>query len=286
MRAPIISVGSVFSSLTSERGIGVERGVSFGPLSRHRLDIYRASQTSERRPIAIFFYGGGWTDGDRATYEFVGAALAARGVTTVIPDYRLYPEVTFPDFMDDAARAYAWVDRNIGAACGERRPILLIGHSAGAYIAALLALDRSYLSRLGRNMPPPAAMVGLAGPYSFDPTTWPTTKDIFARAAGRPDAARPVAFARSGAPPALLLHGLEDETVQLYNTRDLAAALKKTGNEVQTIEYPGIGHVGLVLAMSTPFRWRAPALDNMVDFIDRHGGDQLEGRTCNGGDSH
>jgi acetyl esterase/lipase len=161
-----------------------------------------------------------------------------------------------------------------------------MGHSAGAYIAALLALDRSYLSRYGMDAPPPAALIGLAGPYSFDPTTWPTTKKIFTRAAGSPDAARPVAFARAGAPPALLLHGLDDETVELYNTRDLAAALKKAGNEAQTIEYPGIGHVGLVLAISTPFRWRAPALDNMVDFIDRHGGGQLEGGACNGNASH
>jgi len=240
----------------------VERGIAFGPQARDRLDIYRPTAGDRGGPIAMFIYGGGWRSGDRATYGFVGAALAARGITTVIADYRLFPEVKFPAFVEDAARAYAWVSTNLATGAAKRRPIVLIGHSAGAYIAAMLALDERYLSAVGI-AERPAGLVGLAGPYAFDPTTFPTTAEIFKPA----DDARPVALVRPGAPRTLLMHGLTDETVQLYNTRDLATALQAAGADVRKIEYAGIGHMGLVLAISRPFRWRAPVLRELVEFV-------------------
>lgn len=277
---PTLSFASLFNLISSERGPAIERAVAYGTLVRQRLDIYRPPNADERQPIVIFFYGGGWTEGDRATYQFVGTALASRGVTTVIADYRLYPEVEFPEFMDDAAEAYVWVARNLANGCTPSRPMIVMGHSAGGYMAALLALDPSYLDRQGVGISRPAAVIGLAGPYAFDPTTWPTTKKIFVPSAGNPDGARPVAFVKPDAPPALLLHGGADTVVRLYNTRDLAAALSKAGVEAQTIEYPGIGHVGLVLALGKTLRWRAPVLDDIMKFIDRHGGDKLLAQTC------
>jgi acetyl esterase/lipase len=214
----------------------------------------------------MFIYGGGWRSGERATYGFVGAAFASRGITTVIADYRLFPEVKFPAFVEDAARAYAWVSANLASGAGKRRPIVLVGHSAGAYIAAMLALDERHLAAAGVTERP-AGLIGLAGPYAFDPTTYPTTTEIFAPAAASADSARPAALARRGAPRTLLMHGLSDETVQLYNTRDLAAALQAVATDVRKIEYAGVGHMGLVLAISRPLRWRAPVLKEAVAFI-------------------
>jgi acetyl esterase/lipase len=259
------SAGQVYGALTSEFGINTETGIAYGSHARQKLDVYRADLSNEKSPVLIFYYGGGWTDGDRATYKFVGTALAKRGITTVIPDYRLFPEVKFPAFVDDAAKAYAWVAANVTNA--GKRPIIVAGHSAGAHTAALLALDRSYLERHANGAARPIGLLGLAGPYAFDPTTWPTTKTIFAPAAGRADSARPVAFVRAGAPPTLLMHGTADETVKLYNTNDLAAALREVRTRVKVIEYPDIGHVGLVTAISRPLRWRASVLDDMVRFI-------------------
>jgi acetyl esterase/lipase len=267
--------GQLFSALTSERGIATENGVAYGPHARQKLDIYRADTATELAPVVIFYYGGGWTSGDRATYQFVGAALAARGITTVIPDYRLYPDVTFPVFVDDAARAYAWVAANM--ANMSKRPIIVAGHSAGGHTVALLAFDRAYLERHASAAPSPVALIGMAGPYAFDPTTWPSTRTIFAAAAGRPDGARPVTFVRSGAPPALLLHGSTDATVKLFNTRELAAALARVQTPVSVIEYPGIGHTGLVLAISTPLRWRASVLDDIVTFVTQQAGQPKAG---------
>jgi acetyl esterase/lipase len=263
------SAGQIYSALTSELGVDTETGIAYGPHARHKLDIYRADSTNENAPIVVFFYGGGWKDGDRATYQFVGTALAKRGITTIIPDYRLYPEVKFPAFVDDGAKAYAWVVANVANA--GKRPIIVAGHSAGGHTAALLALDHSYLERHAPTAPRPAALIGMAGPYSFDATTWPTTKAIFAPTVGQPDRARPVAFARTGAPPTLLMHGDSDETVKLFNTKDLAAALGKARTPVKVVEYPGIGHSGLVIAISKPFRWRAPVLDEIVSFVGKHG---------------
>jgi acetyl esterase/lipase len=261
------SAGQLYSALTSEHGIETETGIAYGAHPRQKLDIYRADPTNAKSPIVVFFYGGGWKDGDRATYKFVGTALAKRGITTIIPDYRLFPEVKFPTFVDDGAKAYAWVAANV--ANPGKRPIVVAGHSAGGHTAALLALDHSYLERHAPGAARPVGLIGMAGPYSFDATTWPTTKEIFAVAASQPDRARPVSFARMGAPPALLMHGADDDTVKLFNTTDLAGALGRVQTSVRVIEYPNIGHVGLVTAISKPLRWRAPVLEDIISFVDR-----------------
>ena len=265
-----VRLGQVFSSVVSERGVAIERNIVFGPSPRHRLDIYRPSRQVDRGPIAIFYYGGGWTSGDRSMYGFVGAALAARGITTVIPNYRHYPDVRFPAFVEDAALAYAHVSQTLAGDCGQQRPIIVIGHSAGAHMAALLALDPTYLQQIDRALPRPAALVSLAGPLSFDPTIWPSTTAIFSNAARNPKQARPSSVARAGAPPALLLHGSMDTTVDIKNSRETAAALRSLGNAVQTIEYPGLGHVGILLAIARPLRWRGNVLGDIATFTTRH----------------
>jgi acetyl esterase/lipase len=262
----------VLSRLVADPGVTVMEGKSYGPHARHKLDIYRPAQACPNGPIVMFWYGGSWDSGDRATYAFAGAALAARGITTLVPDYRIYPDVQFPAFVDDAARAYAWAaaSRDVAAmgAGSSPRPVFLMGHSAGAHIAALLAFNPSYLAGVANK---PAGFIGLAGPYAFDPTTWASTKDIFATAPSS-DAARPVSFVRRGAPPSQLLHGADDTTVKMFNLNDLATALRAVDTPVETAVYSGIGHVGLVLSLARPLRWRAPTLDAVVAFVDKHAG--------------
>ena len=257
---------SFFDFLIREPGVVFTGGVPYGPDERHRLDVF-APAAATSGPIVLFLYGGAWTSGDRSTYEFVGTALAARGITTVVADYRLYPQVRFPGFVEDAARAYAWVDRHLARAQGRRCPVFLMGHSAGAHIAALLAVDRRWLAAAAPQAAAPAGLVGLAGPYAFDPTTWDTTAAIFSPVAGRADRARPARLVRHRGPPTLLLHGADDRTVGLFNTTEFAEALAAHGTPVGTIVYPDIGHVGLVSALAKPFRWRADILDDVVAFV-------------------
>jgi acetyl esterase/lipase len=260
--------GALFNAIVSEKHVAITRGVAYGPGPRQKLDIYRPQPEIDRRAVVIFYYGGGWRRGERATYRFIGAALAAQGFTAVIPDYRLFPQIAFPSFMEDAALAYAHVEKHLAIGV-EKQRIVLMGHSAGAHIAALLALDRRYLDEAAPGAPPPAAVVGLAGPYSFDPTTWPRTARIFSAVAGHPDEARPVAFVSAQAPPMFFSRGAKDQVVGAFNAEDMARALSEKGVFVENRLYPGLGHVGLVLTFSRPFRWRAPVLGDSIAFIEQ-----------------
>lgn len=253
---------SILSALVADSNVVVERGIAFGPHPRHKLDIYRPSG-GKSDAVILFFYGGGWHCGDRSTYGFAGAALASRGFTVVVPDYRLYPEVEFPSFVDDAAKAYAHTARNVS----DGRPLYVMGHSAGAYMAAMISLNEKYLMAEAANIPKPAGLIGLAGPYSFDPTTWPTTKHIFTKVKSNADTARPVTFVSKNAPPALFMHGLDDKIVKLWNFEAMTEAYKKAGVPVRQRKLEGFGHIGIVLALARPFRWRHNVLDDVVDFI-------------------
>lgn len=131
----------------------------------------------------------------------------------------------------------------------------------------MLALDRQFLDAAGPSLPKPAGLIGLSGPYAFDPTTWDSTAEVFAAYAGRADEARPVAFASAAAPAALLMHGVHDDTVRLFNTRELAAALSAKGVPVRKLEFDSIEHIGILTAIAWPFRWRAPVLEEIVRFV-------------------
>ncbi|MCF6199696.1 MAG: alpha/beta hydrolase [Hyphomicrobiaceae bacterium] len=184
----------------------------------------------------------------------------------------------FPSFIKDVALAYGWVHDHIANKHGlitnknappsqKSRPIFVMGHSAGAHIAALLTLDQRYLHKIDKSITFPAGLIGLAGPMAFDPTTDKTTKEVFASTSDDADLARPIAQLRTGLPPVLLVHGQKDETVGPWNSRQFAKALEKAGAQTCKLEYADIGHVGLVLAISRPLRWRAPVLDACVKFI-------------------
>jgi acetyl esterase/lipase len=255
--------GVLFNRLVSEN-TSVRRGLAYGALPRQKLDVYRPTPEMDRKAVVVFYYGGGWRRGERGMYRFVGAALAAQGFTTVIPDYRVYPQVGFPTFIEDSALAYVWAQKHLNAD-GQHRPFVVMGHSAGGHIAALLAVDPHYLA----DAPPPAAVVGLAGPYAFDPTTWPRTRDIFRAAAENPDKARPVSFVSPKAPPMFFARGAEDDVVAGFNAEDMSHALSEKGVLVENRLYPGVGHAGLILALSRPFRWRAPVLADSIAFIDK-----------------
>lgn len=275
LKAAILTLAAILSACSPLEAIdflvpngGFERseGIAYGPGERHKLDIYRPREPDARRTVVVFFYGGGWKSGARQDYRFAAEAFAARGYVTVVPDYRLYPQVRFPAFVEDAALALAWVHRNVSDFGGDPGRLVLAGHSAGAHSAALVALDRRYLETAGVPEKAILGFVGLAGPYSFDPTTYPTTEDIFATAR-RADDTRPVAFARADAPPMLLIHGLEDSTVQVRNSLDLARALRERGAEVRYLPLPDVGHTGILLSLASSFESVAPVMAEAFAFI-------------------
>ncbi|MFL5255839.1 MAG: alpha/beta hydrolase, partial [Rhodopila sp.] len=221
---------TVLNAMAPTAGLTITQAVAYGVGPRHRLDIYAPAQPDA--PVVVFLYGGGWTDGDRALYRFLGAALAAHGYLTVIPDYRVYPEIRFPAFIQDAAAAVAWTTANIARYGGDPRRIVLMGHSAGAQIAAMLTLDKQWLGAEGLDLDRDLiGMIGLSGPYDFLPLNDPQLKAIFAPA-GELRLTQPIAFARGDAPPMFLATGASDDTVWPHNTLNLAAAVRKDGGQV------------------------------------------------------
>ena len=123
--------------------------IAYGVNARQRLDVYRPAKAPRAAPVVVFFYGGNWNRGQRGDYLFVGEALASKGFVAVVPDYRLYPEVRYPDFLDDSAQAVQWTMKHIAQSGGDPEQIFVMGHSAGAYNAAMLALNSAYLRAAG-----------------------------------------------------------------------------------------------------------------------------------------
>lgn len=244
----------------------VTHDIRYAPGPRGGLDIY-APRHVHGAPLVVFFYGGSWQEGNKALYRFVGAALAARGVVTVIPDYRIYPPTRFPGFLQDGAAAVAWAHAHAGDYGADPSRLFLMGHSAGAYIAAMLALDPEWLAphglSPGRDV---AGFIGLAGPYDFLPLTDPVLKIIFGPQAGLART-QPINFVAPGAPPAFLAAGLDDSIVDPGNSTRLARSLRQAGDAVEVKLYPGIDHMKLVGALSPWLGILAPVLPDCLAFI-------------------
>ena len=243
----------------------VERGIAYGPEPRQRLDVYSPRTPGEGRPVVVFFYGGSWNSGTRDGYQFVGRALAAQGFVVVVPDYRLVPQVRFPAFVQDGAAAVRWAEANATRFGGDGQRVVLMGHSAGAHIAALLALDEQWL---GQDRVAVKGLVGLAGPYDFLPLDPGVAQEALGQWP-RPQETQPITYAGAGDPPALLLAGAKDDTVRPRNSTALAERLSAAGVNAEARLYPGLGHVGIVTALSEPFRGKAPVLSDTAAFVRR-----------------
>jgi len=261
----------VINALVPSGTYKVQRDIAYGEGPRNLLDIYMPAAKPEKAPVIVFFYGGNWNSGSRADYLFAGEAFASQGFVTVIADYRLYPEVKFPDFLYDSAQAFAWARKNIASYGGDPQRMYLAGHSAGAYNAAMLAYNPDYLKGVGVELSAVKGFIGLAGPYDFLPLTGNLTKEIF----GFPDtspATQPISFVPpkpgSRLVPALLLTAPEDRIVNPGNSLRMAAKLRAGGGSVKELSYPELDHARMVGALAAPLRKRyGPALQDIGDWV-------------------
>lgn len=242
------------------------RGIAYGAAPRQDLDLY-LPRKGPARAIILFLYGGGWVSGARWYYPAFGRLFARRGLACAVPDYRLFPRARFPSFVEDGALAFKWVHDHADQLAAHDAPIFVMGHSAGAHISSLLALDPSYLQAHGLSPSAMRGVVALAGPLTMDPLKWPGVRDIFATSAEAPHRARPVKLARADAPPFLLLHGTRDRVVGSEASVNFANALNAAGTRAQAKIYPGIGHLGVLSSMLWGLRWRASVLKDIETFI-------------------
>ena len=255
-------------------GTEITRSIAYGAEARQTLDVYRPSN-AKASPVIVFFYGGSWQSGAKETYQFVAAALAQRGYVTVVPDYRVYPEVRYPGFLQDGAQAVRWAKDNAARFGGDPDKLFVMGHSAGAYIAAMLALDGRWLQQV--NLAPErdiAGLIGISGPYDFLPLRDGTLKVIFGGA--NDTATQPISHVSPGAPPAMLVTGARDGIVDPGNSSRLADRLRAAGDRATVHTYAWVGHLSIIGAFALPLRFLAPVLHDVDGFIakiaqDSHG---------------
>ncbi|MEJ2119182.1 MAG: alpha/beta hydrolase [Alphaproteobacteria bacterium] len=268
--------------LVSVVGAGAQAGdarftVPYGPDLRQRVDIFMPDppKPGMRRAAVVYFHGGGWTIGSRVLNHHIGRAIMKMGYVAVLADYRLYPFVRFPAFVHDGARAVAWLRRNSAKYGIGKNRIYLMGHSAGAHIAMLLALDHRYFKRAGVPVYAVQGVIGMSGPYTATPTR--TLFGPVFSGLSNSDLARPISFAGNVGPRMLLLHGGADLSIPPRQAREMGRRYREAGGEAVVRVYPGANHMQLVTSFSEPERWRYPVYKDLKAFLDASGARRIGG---------
>ncbi len=261
------------NALTPADTYDATEGLAYGPELREKLDVYRPRASAGARvprggyPVVVFFYGGAWNTGERRDYRFIGEALASRGIVTMVADYRLYPQVRYPEFLTDCARALAWAQREAPRFGGDAGRLYVMGHSSGAYNAAMVALDPRWLAAEGLAPGALAGWIGLAGPYDFLPMTNVQAQPVFNHP-DYPAGSQPIDYVTKAAPRTFLGAPANDDVVNPErNTRQLADKLRAAGVSVTLTTYPRAGHYTLIGAFARPLRLLAPVLDDVAAFV-------------------
>ena len=265
----------LLNALAAMRGHQGASDVAYGPLPRQRFDVYVPGTSIDEAdeatgsPLVIFVYGGSWSMGSRRDYVFVGQALAARGFTVMVVDYRLYPEVRYPDFLEDCARAVGYGLEHARELGADPHRVFLYGHSAGAYNVAMLALDPRWLRAVGHSPDELGGWLGLASPYDFLPIGDPGVKLVFDWPGTSPDT-QPINHVDDLARPLPAFVGAAQHDNVVHpeqNSEPLAARMTARGTAVTFKTYAHVNHPLLVGALSWPLTAFAPVLDDSVAFM-------------------
>ncbi|MBC2380521.1 alpha/beta hydrolase [Pseudomonas sp. WS 5106] len=261
----------VLNALTPSSTFTKTSAIAYGDDPRQKLDIYRPVPAISNAPVVVFFYGGSWNSGSKDDYGFVGEALASRGIVVVIADYRLYPQVRYPAFLQDGAQAVAWTHQHIADYGADPKQLYVMGHSSGAYNASMLALDGRWLNAVGLSPSIFKGWIGLAGPYDFLPIENRDVRPVFFYPDSPPES-QPINHVSAGAPPTLLIASTDDDLVNpTRNTGGLANKLRAAGVPVEVFYFSKTSHATLVASISRPLRWLAPVLDRVTGFIQATG---------------
>ncbi len=278
----LIAIASVLLSACTQTGVNllntfsntgdyvVVKDITYGTKPQNKLDIYRPTQsqknTTNLTPVVVFFYGGCWGECNslyKKDYRFVAQSFVSKGYTTVIADFRQYPNVSFQEIMTDTSQVIRWIANHISRYGGDANRIIVMGHSSGAHIASMLALNPQHLQGLHKNI---KGFIGLAGPYDFLPFDEAYQKTLFAPPQ-RYAESQPISVINSNAPPLLLLQGKKDTTVGQHNSVNLSRKAQTLGVKQQLIIYPQHNHVSILLALSRPLKTRSAVLADMLEFI-------------------
>jgi len=228
---------------------------------RCRLDVYYPENRTGFATL-VWFHGGSLKAGRRS----IPKQLQSKGIAVVGVDYRLYPKVKCPGYVEDAAAAVAWTFRNIEKYGGDPRKIFVAGHSSGGYLTSMIGLDKRWLAEHGIDADEIAGLVPLSG----HAVTHMTVREERGIPKERPivDEFAPLYHVRSDAPPILLMTGdREMEMLGRYEENAyLMRMLKVVGHKDVTLyEFQGHGHAMFDPAVAPMLRWLRAKSEKKAD---------------------
>ena len=254
LAAAVMVPASGSSRVLERMDVAYHQGPGAHP-SKHKLDLFLPSG-SDGHPVLVFVHGGSWKRGDKnaygGAYGAMGRSLAAEGVAVAVINYRLTPEVRHPEHARDVARAVSWVHGNASRYGWDSRKIVLVGHSAGAHLCSLTAVDGAYLKEHGLTPDLIGGVVAVSGVYDLTRTGVTGQllyQDVFGTGNEQLQAASPALLVRSKPAPFLLLYAARDYPTADYQTRRLESALDKSGGTVRSLEIPGRNHVNIIAGL-------------------------------------
>ena len=277
-----LSALAIVNGITSNGGVGVSKNILYGDEPNQDLDIYypkpltKAMKSknvtddnaiNDSYPMVVFVHGGSWESGNKDEYAFVGQSLAQAGYVTAVINYRKAPEHVYPDYVQDAAQAIAWSYNNAKSLHADPKRLAVIGHSAGAFNAVAAVANEDFLAPYGIKPKDIAAVVGIAGPYSYDFRKF-SSRTAFGSDA-TPETVMPDRQIKGAQPPYLLLTAEKDKIVHVTNTTKMTQALKAAGVKVETGEIAGASHATSIGAMAPPLRWVNDVRAQVLSYLDK-----------------
>lgn len=243
------SPGDARFGVVTLRDIPYAEGVEAHP--RRVLDLY-VPDGARNYPLLMFVPGGGWVRESKGGIANIGMAFAERGVAVATVDYRLVPEVTYEGQVEDLARAFVWLRENMGEAQGDTSHIIVGGHSAGAHLVSMLAVNPQYLGALGHNASEISGVIAISGMYRFRQSVIGS-----GLVPNRPDAVEaisPLTYLRpqAGLPPFLLLYAGDEMADTRAQSEEFRAALARVGVGATTANIPNRDHYTIVQDIGAP----------------------------------
>jgi len=253
---------TLLNGITPSSSFSKAKNVSYGPLDRQKLDIYKSDKPRANSPVLVFIHGGSWEDGSKDIYKFLAEGFTSEGFDIVVPNYRLYPDAVYPQMLEDSAKAVSHVAQQF-----PDRPLVIMGHSAGAYNALMVSLDKNYLSAEGVSICERiAGVVSLAAPTGVYELKAEPLITIFPDRFQKDDA--PLAYVNAPSPKLFVMNGADDTTVGPKNAEQLAAKVKARGGEAELKIYDGVNHTQAVQFLSRHFDGKATLKADIISFVE------------------
>lgn len=228
--------------------------LAYGPDPKQRLDFFRAANTTKPAPLIVYIHGGGWTFGDkRGTLGTKGSYYTTQGYAFATVNYRLVPQATVEQEAADVAAAIALLRRDAAKYGIDPNRIVVMGHSAGAHLAALISSDPSYLRAAG------VPIVAIRGAVLLDGAGYNVPRQMKSPKAGAKalydnafgsDPARqlrlsPIAHAAAPNAGSWLILPVASRVDSTAQSQDFAAALRRNGSRVTVTPVPNSTHMKL-----------------------------------------